>query len=226
MNKIVNKILNILNQVLEIIFPENEKIKILDTQNYIDYFKNNFKIQKIKPENISGIENINKINIFYFYSYKDREVKNIIWNLKYRKDKKSLEIICQSFEKFFEIINLNQKQDLVLISIPSSKKRKSQRGFNQIELISSKILKKNNNIEYYPENIIRIKHTEKQSWQNKKERFENMQNAFQIINPKIYKNKNLIIIDDIYTTGATIQNILKEIKTTEPKNILVVVFSH
>ena len=91
----------------------------------------------------------------------------------------------------------------IITTVPISKKRQKKRGYNQTELIAKelcKILSKrlNKNIIY------KIKDNTPQSMLNKKQREENIKGVYTVKNIKSILNKKILIIDDIYTTGNTV----------------------
>lgn len=94
-----------------------------------------------------------------------------------------------------------------LIPVPIHRERFRQRGFNQAESIA-KELSRLSKIPVLSGFLMRIKNTLPQKELSEKERFQNLQQAFQVASckEKLYKEmKCVIIIDDIYTTGSTIE---------------------
>lgn len=100
-----------------------------------------------------------------------------------------------------------------VIPIPLSTRKRMSRGYNQSALLSSYIAKKIKS-NHMDNNLIKIKHTKSQMSLSLAERKENLNQAFHLKFPKILRNKNILLIDDIYTTGNTIKEsvfILKKI---------------
>ena len=64
----------------------------------------------------------------------------------------------------------------------------------------------------YKDILIKIKDNKIQSTLNKQQRIENVKNAYKLKNIQIIKQKNILIIDDIYTTGATVNECAKVLK--------------
>lgn len=105
--------------------------------------------------------------------------------------------------------NLKTKFDYVT-SVPLHNKRYKSRGYNQSEILA-KIVAKNINFQY--KNIIeRCINTTPQSKLNKKQRFENIKGAFNLKSNVCVKDKNILIIDDIFTSGSTINECSKVLK--------------
>lgn len=90
----------------------------------------------------------------------------------------------------------------LLIPIPLHKSRRRKRGFNQAELIAKK-LGKELKIPVSTDSLLRIRKTSPQKELNDQERKSNLKNAFQVVNNDV-KLKKVLLIDDIYTTGSTI----------------------
>lgn len=102
--------------------------------------------------------------------------------------------------------------DWILVSVPLHKKRERFRGFNQAELITdevAKILK----LEVYENNLYRSKHTHSQMKLKREERLNNVVGAFGVKDSEFFRGKKVILIDDVMTSGATLQECAKELKS-------------
>lgn len=178
--------------------------------------------------------------INFKYSYKDKNIKKIEYNIKYFHNTKLANDIgkyCYNFlfsyilEKFD-----NLDQDYILVPVPISEKRMKERGYNQALEISKGINGKN-----IFEIIKRNKNTKKLFGLTESERNDILENAFTINEKEIerffkkYCNKynsvseiNVIIIDDITTTGSTFYNIKKVLIDYgfEPNKIYAFALAH
>lgn len=90
----------------------------------------------------------------------------------------------------------------VLIPIPLHKSRRRARGFNQAELIAVRLGEKLK-IPVAADILVRVRKTKAQKELSDQERKINLKNAFQVVKNEV-KSKNILLIDDIYTTGSTI----------------------
>ena len=81
--------------------------------------------------------------------------------------------------------------------------RAYQKLMTDFELTQGEIAKKVKNIEYRSDILLKIKNTANQSLLNKEQRQENLKNAYEVKNKEYISNKNILIFDDIYTTGST-----------------------
>lgn len=139
-----------------------------------------------------------------FKYYQVRELENLISDLglKALKDRK--------------ILDFWRKREFVFLPLPLFPARKLWRGFNQSEIILKKICQKLD-LNFDPEILIRKKWTKDQAKLNPKQRRENIKQAFEV--KKDVKNKNLVVFDDIWTTGGTIKEAAKTLKQGQANQI-------
>ena len=114
----------------------------------------------------------------------------------------------------FEIEN----SDLI-IPVPIHKKRLLKRGFNQSVWLGGEI-SKITNIPFDPFILIRTKDTKSQNGLSNIGRKNNMQGAFKTV--KDIKDKNIILIDDVFTTGATVNSCARVLKRVGAKRVDVI----
>ena len=162
------------------------------------------KYDELKITNIENYENEPVYFDEHMYLYKyEKEVRKSI--IKYKFDEKSY--MYKSFAKLIieddifrnEFIN---KYDIVT-SVPIHKKRYKYRGYNQSELIAKELA----NVcekQYHNRILEKCKNIVAQSSLDKLERVKNIKNAFALgSNAEKVKGKNVLIFDDVFTTGAT-----------------------
>ena len=117
-------------------------------------------------------------------------------------------------EKFFPIL----KSYDTIIPVPISGKRKKQRGYNQSELIAREIAKRLG-IDYDNQSLFKTKNIVEQSKLNKEERQKNIQGVYELRNQIMLKDKRILLIDDIYTTGSTVNECSRILSQAAPKKI-------
>ncbi len=118
---------------------------------------------------------------------------------------------------------LNWKVDMV-VSVPIHSKRKKKRGYNQVSVMT-KTFSSLANLKYEERLLSRIKNTKPMNGLSSSERYENIHNAF-LVNSNIkVDNKNILIIDDISTTHATVNECSRVLKEKGTNNIYVLTFS-
>ncbi|MEO0232365.1 MAG: ComF family protein [candidate division WOR-3 bacterium] len=144
------------------------------------------------------------ISIFHYRG----KILDLIHNYKYKRIKKISKILIPLLKERIE--KIDEKFDLIL-SVPLHPARKRERGFDQNEIFCREISERLK-IPYIKDGIFRIKYTKPQAKiKDEKERMNNIKGVFKT---KIdFKDKKVIIFDDVVTTGATlneISNLLKE----------------
>ena len=147
----------------------------------------------------------------------DDNIKSLILALKY-SDKTEISLVISKF--IANLIKQSQGwQNATLTVTPISRKSMIERGFNQSALIAMRIARILN-IKYDPQIFAKIKHTAKQSAiYSAKERKTNLRGA--IVLNKVDKTlENIIIIDDVFTTGATFNECAKCIKSVNPSAVV------
>ncbi len=100
----------------------------------------------------------------------------------------------------------------LIIPVPLSKKRLAERGFNQAELLAESLAKQTG-LTFDKTSLRRKIHTEKsRRGMDRKSRVESVKNAFEIISPRLIEEQNILLIDDVFTSGATVSNCAKALK--------------
>lgn len=144
-------------------------------------------------------------------------IRNIILNYKFNEKP----YLYKSFVNFF---NKYQKRYLqfnfydIIIPIPISKKRLKQRGYNQSYLLAKEIAN-TLNIRLETQLLVKVKDNIAQSTLSKIERIQNTTGVYKTLNNERIINKNILLIDDIYTTGSTAEECCKILKLAGANNI-------
>lgn len=112
---------------------------------------------------------------------------------------------------------------LTVVPIPMHPEKQKKRGFNQAELIAKGFCDVTN-MPYQPELLRRIKNTKPQiETKSKEERLENLSSAF--VSPSQKTKYPILLIDDIYTTGATIGEAIKTLSANNLKVAAILVLA-
>lgn len=148
-------------------------------------------------------------------SYNDPLIKNLVEIYKYQ----FVSILAQPLASLLikSISSLSEKNKYVIIPVPLHRKRLQWRGFNQAELLA-KNLTNYFNIEF-SNALTRTKETIPQVQLNFEERTLNIKNAFSINLNENLKGKIVLLIDDVYTSGATMNECAGLLKKAGAKEI-------
>lgn len=171
-----------------------------------------------------GEELENKLFNELIYAFKyEGLIRKLILDYKFNDKpyiKNTLVEILLNNEKIFEKI---KKYDTI-IPVPISSKRKKERGYNQSLLIANEIAKRTK-INIVNNCLIKTKNIVEQSKLNKEERIKNIDGVYKLENSQLIKNKSILLIDDIYTTGSTVNECCKTIMKEDINKIGVLVLA-
>ena len=136
---------------------------------------------------------------------------------KFRKKKAFASHLIQLINAHIPVDCNISEYDAVL-PIPIHKKRLQERGFNQAMLLADGIAKAEG-LPVLADALVRKRHTVAQSSLDKAARQQNIVGAFEVRNPDAIRGKRLLIIDDVFTTGATIREAVSELWTADPAEV-------
>lgn len=134
---------------------------------------------------------------------KGNRVQQLIHHLKYKGKKQLGNVLGLILAEQLRNAPLYQGIDLI-IPVPLHKRKEKSRGYNQSDCIA-KGLSKALNIPIASKCLIRHKATGSQTRKNRFTRFENMKDVFLVLNPNLLSGKHILLVDDVITTGATIE---------------------
>ncbi len=178
-------------------------------------------------ENATPAEDSYDENIFAVFNYHDRAIRRAIWRLKYKGTREIAQALGRALaDQLKEIIS---EQDLyygfgepTVIPVPLSPARSRARGYNQAELLAQEV-----GLPILSDVLIKIKDTPTQvSKKVRQERLKNLEGAFQISDPEKIKDKNIILIDDVTTTGATFSECSRVLKSAGARRVISLALAH
>ena len=208
--------MNFFDYCIDLIYPRkcafcgkkiNERYTCRKCSNIIEYYH-----EKV---DISASEDKKCDVIVSAISY-DGFVKEKILQYKFRNAKylapAFAEILVPKIDKYSPDFDF-------IVSVPISRKRLRERGYNQSDLIA-RYLSKFANIQYKADLLVKTKNNLRQSELDLNERKENVKDAYSIKNVEVIKKKKIILIDDIYTTGATLNECAKILKNAGADEVI------
>lgn len=138
-----------------------------------------------------------------FLYNKGNAVQKLIHKFKYR-GMKDIGLFL-GVELATEIIKYPEHEDIsIIIPVPLHPRKQKKRGFNQSEIIARGIASKIA-AEMNPSILYRKSFSSTQTRKSKYERWENVESIFGIKNESLIKNKHILLVDDVITTGATLE---------------------
>lgn len=148
-----------------------------------------------------------------FYYRKGGAVQKILQGIKYQDQKDLSRYLGRCFATLLIDVVKEMQIDAV-VAIPLHKSRIRKRGYNQSELIAQSmadVLKINSLSSFLKRNVA----TKTQTRKGRIDRLDNVSNIFSVTNSNALKNKHILLVDDVITTGATIESCANEILKIE-----------
>jgi ComF family protein len=146
------------------------------------------------------------------FSYKHAGVRQAIHRLKYKRVRPYARILASLLSSAVRRYPIVIPPKTVIVPLPLHPSRKISRGFNQSESIAN-ACSEHLKIPLVVESLQRIKNTEPQiSMKNPDERRKNMEHAFRVLDATPIFRRNVLLIDDVATTGETLNAAAKALK--------------
>lgn len=168
--------------------------------------------------------------LIYIFKY-EGQIRELILDYKFNEKSYMYKTFVNFLLKNKKIFENIKKYDKI-IPVPISKKRYKERGYNQSLLIAKEIsmqisYETNNNIKLELVNncLIKTKNIIEQSKLNKEDRQHNIQGVYTLKNGSILTNKSILLVDDIYTTGSTVNECSRVLQQAKPNKIGVLVLA-
>ncbi len=226
----MNKLFQYISDFISLFFPQicascdsnlmrNEKF--LCTQCLVELPKTNFHLdaENIVAKNFWGRVHVQAATA-HFYFNKGGHVQTLLHKLKYRDEQKI-------GEELGKIIGHDLKDTSyafvdVIVSVPLHKSKLRKRGYNQSECIArgiSEILGK----PLDKKNLIRKAANTTQTKKHRYERWTNVDGIFAITDTIFFANKHVLLVDDVITTGATLEACVEALQQAENVKVSIAV---
>ncbi|MAZ56481.1 hypothetical protein CL653_01700 [bacterium] len=190
--------------LLDTLFPPSEEELVLrhwqEGKDYLDY----------NPTIINFVTAL--------MSYKNPQVKAVIKTAKFNHNNKAFLLLAEILEKHMAATGLH---NYVLVPIPLAPKRWRKRGYNQVEKVLSQT-----NLPYRTDLLKRVRNTKPQTSLDRGDRLKNMHNAFKCKVRKLPSDMQIVLLDDVYTTGATMEAARATLAPLSPLPIICIALAH
>jgi len=147
----------------------------------------------------------------------DSPVQNALHTLKYRRNMGIGDALARQMAGF--VHSLGWDVD-VLIPVPLGKMRLSERGYNQVALVA-RPLAYELGLQYVPHGLWKTRETRSQVGLNISQRRENVSKAYQA-DVEVVKRKSILLMDDVATTGSTIQSSANALLSAGARDVYVI----
>jgi competence protein ComFC len=170
-------------------------------------------------------------DIFVLFDYQNKIVRLIVKSIKYKNNASLRKRIAGYF--YEELVDISSEIALfegappLLVPMPMSKIEKRKRGFNQCEELVREIKKMGgNNVEVSYDTLKKVRETERQTTLSREQRLENLKNSLSVPMSIGIKNRVCIVLDDVYTTGASLLEARRALLESGAKRVIGLFVAH
>lgn len=207
--------------MLDIILPRDKTVETLESMGAGGFARDARRAQ----ENLQHISSL--------FDYRQPLVKTVVWEIKFRGNKKLAELAAQLLyepllAELGERALFDGKINAVLIPVPLAHKRLRERGFNQAARIAEYMYAMDNGNSFsLVSAVARVKETESQTkTRNRAQRLKNLRGAFVVTDTKAVAGKDIIVLDDVATTGATMGEMRKVLLEAGARSVMGLTLAH
>jgi competence protein ComFC len=175
--------------------------------------------------------------IFPVYDYRHPLIKRSLWLFKYKGKRGLAQIFAPAIyekmqEELSELVPMENFHDPMLVPVPLSASRRRLRGYNQSELLCLELLKINSlrrgvDLAFARNILVKPKDTEHQARiKDKRARLQNMRGTFALRDADAVRGRNIILVDDILTTGATLSEARRVLRSGGARKVIAFTVAH
>ncbi|KKU86511.1 MAG: hypothetical protein A2667_03465 [Candidatus Wildermuthbacteria bacterium RIFCSPHIGHO2_01_FULL_47_27] len=228
------------NLALDIAFPpacancaEAGKWLCEDCFSLVEIFENQYCPFCVSPKIVSGggtcdkCRKTKKLNgLFCATTYKNTIARGLIRRLKYPPALAACfaPVLSSFIITHFQLLNKKDFASYLWIAVPLHKKKLKRRGFNQAALIAKELARRLGG-DFAENMLTKIRFTPSQVELNREEREQNIAGAFECANPEKVKERDILLVDDVFTTGATLEECAKVLRRAGAKMVWGVVIA-
>jgi ComF family protein len=211
---------SLLSQILDVVFPRKVEVAKLEE------LAKSGRLDKLTPAFDTP-----KPWMKALFHYKDPKVRALVLEIKYSRNKILLDAVATLL--YEEIISLAEDYgafaptDWAVVAVPTGNTHAKEKGFNQAEDLAMAIAKigGNESLGILKNGLEKVRETEAQiKVRNRHARLNNLHDSFRA--SADVAGKNIIVIDDVITTGATMTEAKRALKEADAKKVIVFAIAH
>ncbi|MDO8564707.1 MAG: hypothetical protein Q7R88_01805 [bacterium] len=232
---------NLWGMILDLLLPQRPLVRELLAMEPVEF------VERAKRPELQA-----SAHIISLFDYHDKLVREAVWMLKYRGNKQVAALLGQLlYEEILAFLEeygtLKHFGDPLIIPVPLSSERLRTRGFNQCELLTSVLARLDSGFSSPPfprrglrggvetgrnfsiskTALAKIKDTQSQTKaESKQARLKNLRDCFSVAEPAFILDRNIMLIDDVVTTGATLHEARKTLLDAGARKVIAFTIAH
>ena len=157
------------------------------------------------------------------YGSYDGALRRLLHLLKYEQLRPAADALGGKLAEAITKQGITSDSPVLIVPVPLHKSKQRQRGFNQTELLAKSALKQldGSRFELHTGNLRRVRPTVSQTGLTRHQRRENMRGAFVVTSPHRVRDRAVLIVDDVYTTGTTLNECARVLRAGGAKQVIV-----
>jgi len=216
-------LLDFIKSLTDFLFPQSRKVLELEALSSSD-------LLRLLP----SADHLSDKDLVALFAYDKPLVREIVWEVKYGgnailSDRLGEILYDVIIDELTERNVVAKFPTVILMPMPISGKRRNERGWNQAELLTNAIKKRDlgDVFKYLPTQLVKSFHTESQTkTADRAERKRNLLNSMRVLNPLSVEGKFVVLVDDVLTTGSTFAEAKRALKLAGAKRIMCVAIAH
>lgn len=205
--------------VLDFLSPENKEVRRL------------LELDHLKMRRLLGRpRSIDDQNVHALFDYTNKQARTLIRALKYKANLKLINKIAtllydEIIELSSDIILFEPESRIIITPMPMNERKRAERGWNQSQLICREIERLcESRFEVLQHLLLKFRDTKRQTDLGREERLSNVKNSMRATEP--LNNSTVIVIDDVYTTGATFDEARRALLATGARQVVGLFLAH
>lgn len=203
-----------LRHLLDFLFPPRADELVVRTLSIDDFLA--LMNPRLVPETRPGTVAL--------FSFSDSRVRAIIHEAKYHGNERAFEFLSLALTDYLRDCDDVRPQRSHIVPVPLGKERRKERGFNQVEEIAKRAAKELG-IAVDITLLLRTLETPSQVGLSREKREKNMRDAFNVVH-SIDSSHTYIVVDDVITTGATLQAAIDALRAAGAEHIVPLALAH
>lgn len=210
---------NLLRSIIDLVFPPHPDIG---------------RVMALSEEEISGYLSLTyhaEHGTYTGLPYREENVRALIKANKFYKNTRAAQALGAVLGEI--LLSLHEDGQRVfageralIVPIASSKKRRRERGGNQVEWIIEAVPKEMMNAFDYAPHALERAHRESQAMLGRAERQKNAQRVFNVRNRETIADRHIILVDDVIESGATMKDAMRALREAGAKEVMGVALAH